>query len=287
MPEEKTAKTKIKKKKWIQVLSPEMLRNELIGEIPVYEPKSLIDRLITVNLMSLTRDMKKQNTSIKFIISNIKGDKAITEFYGYYLNPTSIKRLVRRGKEKIGLSIICKTSDNKKIRIMPLIIPFTKVKSSVATSFRSTTINYITSYAAKTTIENMIKDLVTNKLQRELKGVLKKVYPVRILEIAKLHIEREEKPVEKEIKVEVKEEEKPGEKKEEKVEEKPKEEKVEPKEEKKPEEKPKEEKTEPKLSKNEKGVGKTEFSQKEEKKVEEKKEEVKEEKKEAEDLPKK
>ncbi len=257
MPEEKAAKTKIKKKKWIQVFSPELLRNELIGEIPVHEPKSLIDRFITVNLMSLTRDMKKQNTSIKFLISNIKGDKAITEFYGYYLNPTSIKRLVRRGKEKIGISIICKTSDNKKIRIMPLIIPYSKVKGSVAASYRSTATSYLNSYAAKTTIENMIKDLVTNKLQRELKGVLKKVYPVRILEIAKLHIEREEKPAEKEVKVKVKEEvkeeekeEKAEEKKEEvKKEGKPKEEKVKPKEEDKPEENPKEAPKEESLNK--------------------------------------
>ena len=102
MPEEKVAKTKIKKKRWIQILSPELLRNELIGEIPVHESKSLIDRLITVNLMSLTRDIKKQNTSIKFIISNIKGDKAITEFYGYYLNPTSIKRFSRAQPQHKG-----------------------------------------------------------------------------------------------------------------------------------------------------------------------------------------
>ena len=217
MAEEKVAKTKVKKKRWIQILSPELFRNELIGEIPVTEPQSLIKRAITVNLMSLTRDMKKQNTSIKFTIANIKGDKAITEFYGYYLNPTSIKRLVRRGKEKIGISIICKTSDNKKIRVMPLMIPFTKVKGSVATAFKKNAADYLTSYAAKTTFENMIKDLITNKLQRELKGALKKIYPVRILEIAKLHIEKEKKPLEK--KVEVKAEER-KEKVEEKVEEK-------------------------------------------------------------------
>jgi len=234
MPEEKVTKTKVKKKKWVQILSPALFRNELIGEIPVTEPKFLIKRAVSVNLMGLTRDMKKQNTSIKFIITNIKGDKAITEFYGYYLNATSIKRLVRRGKEKIGLTIICKTSDNKKIRIMPLIIPYSKVKGSVATAFKKNAADYLTSYTAKTTFENIIKDLISNKLQRELKAVLKKVYPIRILEIAKLHIESEKKPVEKEVEVkteEVKEEqeEKAEEKEEVKEEEKPKGEEIEEK----------------------------------------------------------
>jgi len=184
--------------------------------------------------MGLTRDIKKQNTSLKFTITNIKGDKAITDFYGYYLNPSSIKRLVRRGKEKIGLSIICKTADNKKIRIMPLVIPHRKVKGSIATAFRKRIADYLTAYAAKTSFENMIKDLIITKTQRDLKGALKKIYPVRILEVAKLHIETEKKTGDKEVKVEVKKKEikeeetaKKEEKKEEVKEEKPKEEKTE------------------------------------------------------------
>lgn len=206
MVEEKTAKTKVKRKKWISVIAPELFRNEPIGDVPVNDPKSLINRTITANLMTLTRDMKRQNTNIKFIITNIKGGGAVTDFYGYYLNTTSIKRLVRRGKEKIGISIICKTSDNKKVRIMPLIISYTKVKGSVAASFRRDATSYLRSYAAKTTFENMIKDLITNKLQRDLKGAIRKVYPIRILEIAQLHIEREKKSGGGEVEVEVKEE---------------------------------------------------------------------------------
>lgn len=223
MAEEKLAKiTKVKKKKWFQILSPALFRNELIGEIPTSEPKSLIGRTVTVNLMSLTRDIKKQNVNIKFIITSIKGDKTTAEFYGYYLNPNSIKRLVRRGQEKIELSHSFKTSDNKQIRIKPLIIPYTKVRGSVAAAYRKNSIDYLTSYAAKTTFESIIKDLIINKLQKDLKGMLKKVYPIRILEIAKLYIEKEKKPSEKTETVEETKEERLEQKEE--AEEKPKEE---------------------------------------------------------------
>ncbi len=222
MVEEKA--TKVKKKRWIQILSPALFKNELIGEIPITEPKSLIKRAISVNLMSLTKDMKKQNTSIKFIITDIKGDKANTEFYGYYLNSTSIRRLVRRGKEKIDVSTTCKTSDNKKIRIMPLIISYSKVKGSVAAAFKRVAVDYLSSYAAKTTFENMIRDSISNKLQRELKAVLRKVYPIRILGIAKLHIEKEKKPVEEEVEVKAEEVEEEKEESAKKKEETPKEE---------------------------------------------------------------
>lgn len=190
-------KAKIKKKRWIQVLSPSLFSNEIIGGIPVVEPKSLIGRTITINLMNFTRDMKKQNTSIEFVITGVQGENAVTEIKGLYLNPTSIRRLVRRGKEKVGLSIVCRTSDGKKIRIMPLAIPYGKVKGSIATKIRKNTSNYLASYIAKTTFENVVKDMITGSLQRELKGALKKVFPVRILEIAKLHTES--KAVEKHV----------------------------------------------------------------------------------------
>ncbi len=216
MAEEKVAKTKIKKKKWVRIISPPLFKNEQIGEIPVIEPKALVGRAVTVNLMSLTRDMRKQNTSLKLTISSVKADNAATDLYGYYLNATSIKRLVRRGKEKIGLTVICTTSDKKRIRIMPLIIPHSKVKGSIATSFKKSAEEFIKVYASKSTFENIIRDLITNKLQREIKGALKKVYPVRILEVAKLHIERSKKPhEEKEINVIDMTEEKPKEEKEE------------------------------------------------------------------------
>ena len=207
MAEEKSSKgTKIKKKKWIQILSPILFGKESIGEIPVHEPKSLIGRSVTVNLMTLTRDMKKQNTQIRFTINHLKGDQADTELYGYYLNQASIKRLVRKGKDKVALLTICKTADNKKIRIMTIIIPHSKVKGSIATNFRNSATQYIKNYAAKTTFENMIKELITNKLQREVKGALKKIYPARIVEIAKLHLEKTKGPVEAKIIEEVEEE---------------------------------------------------------------------------------
>jgi len=203
MAEEKVAKaTKIKKKKWVRIIAPTLFKNDQIGEIPVIEPSSLVGRVVTVNLMTLTRDMRKQNTSLKLTISSVKGDNAATSLYGYYLNAASIKRLVRRGKEKIGLTVICKTSDGKKIRLMPLIIPHSKVKGSIATSFKKSAKEFITSYASKTTFESIIRDLITNKLQRDVKSALKKVYPVRILEVAKLHLEKSKKPhEEKEINV--------------------------------------------------------------------------------------
>lgn len=211
-------KSKVKKKRWVQIVAPPLFRNEVVGEVPVIESKSLVGKLISVNLMTLTRDIKKQNASLKFTVTGVKGDVAHTQLYGYYLNPTSIKRMVRRGKEKVQLSSIFKTSDGKRIRLMPLMIPRNKVRGSVGTSLKKSAISHLGAVIAKMTFENIIKECIIGKLQRELKNELKKVYPVRILDISKLHIEQSKKPVEvKEEVVEEKVEEAKKETKEEKA----------------------------------------------------------------------
>src|SRR3989339_814793 len=73
MVEEKVTKaaSKVKRKKWINVIAPKLFNNEIMGEIPVTEPKSLVGRCISVSLMGLIGDMKKQGTNVKFCEFNI------------------------------------------------------------------------------------------------------------------------------------------------------------------------------------------------------------------------
>ncbi|MEA2037330.1 MAG: hypothetical protein U9O94_07505 [Nanoarchaeota archaeon] len=270
MAKEKTSRgTKVKKKKWTSVLAPKSFGNDIIGEVYAYDPKSLIGRVVTVNLMGLTGDMKKQNTNLKFNISHSEGPNVITALTGYYIVSASIRRLVRRGKKRLDFSFICKTSDNKRVRIKPLMIPRSGTKSSTSRDLRKATIDYVTNYISKLTFENAIRNLMAHKIQRAIRDELKKVYPIKISEITALYIEEGKKTFgqKEELKLrEVTEEEAPKEENKKAEEESPKE-SEEGKEEKA--EAPKEEKKEEKAE------------EEKPKAVEEKKEEYKEKKSEA------
>lgn len=195
---EKSAKAlKVKKKKWVSILASKSFNSEFLGEIPTFEPQSLVGRAITVNLMSLTRDIKKQNTDIKFFIADVQGDKAVAEISGYYIHPSSLRRLVRREKERIDMSFTCKSSDGKNIRMKVVVVPELKIKGSVSVALKKTIINYACSYVAKTPFENIIRDLISNKLQKSLKDEIRKVYPRNILEVSALYIEKEKETSEK------------------------------------------------------------------------------------------
>ena len=223
-PKKTEKATKIKRKRWYSIIAPKIFRNAVLGETYITEPGLALNKTITQNLTNLTYDARKQNTNIKFIVDKVEGDKAYTKIIGYNMIPTSIRRLTRRRSEKIELSFACITSDNKKIRIKPLIFARSLTKGSVAARLNKTTIEYLTKAISKMTFDNLINDLINYKLQSSLRERLKKIYPLRTAEIKSMEIEKEKKPVE---------EKKVAKEEELKVKERPKEEKKEVKEEEK------------------------------------------------------
>jgi len=227
--EKKTSK--IKKKRWYQIFAPSLLKDTLLGETLLTDSSALVGKTVTVNLMGLINDVRKQNINVKFLINQVQGDRALTEITGYEIIPASLKRLIRKGKKRVDISFVCKTSDNKKIRVKPLLLIKTSTKGSTEYALRKESIEFLTGAIAKTSYDNLVMGLISYKIQGALRGHLKKVYPLRVCEIRYMAIEREKKPIEgkeaeateepedkKEIKVEKKEETK-AEKKEEKTEE--------------------------------------------------------------------
>lgn len=266
--------TKIKKKIWCPIIAPKLFKNIFLGETYITEPKLALNKTITKNLMDLTKDIKKQNMNIKFVVDKIEGGKAHTKVIGFKMISSSIKRLTRRRSDKIELSFVCKTSDNKRVRIKPLLFTRSITRSSVTATLNKATTEQLTKAISKTSFDDLLNDLISHRVQSHFWKSLKTIYPLRNFEIKSMELEKEKKPME-EKKVEVVEEKKETEpekkepeKKEEKKEESKKEEKTGEKEAKK-EKQPEEEKEE---------KPKEEEEKKEEVKEEKPKEEVKEEK---------
>ncbi len=217
--QEKT--TKIKKKNWYSIIAPKLFRNVVLGETLLTESKLALNKPITQNLMNLTSDVKRQNVNIKFIVDKVDGNKAYTSLIGYDMVPGSIKRLTRRRSQKIEPSFVCETSDNRKIRLKPLLFTRSATKGSVNAKLCNTAVEYLTRAVKKVTFDNLVTDIISYKLQSSASAYLKKIYPLRKFEIKSMRLEKEKKPSESkeaEVKEEKKEiEEKPAEaKKEEK-----------------------------------------------------------------------
>lgn len=204
------------KKRWYPIIAPKMFNEQIIGEILIADPSKAIGKTVPANLMNLTGDMKKQSTDIIFSINSVTGEKASTGIIGYKVSSSHIKRLVRRGKNKVDVSFIINTADNKRARIKIVLVTIGMTYLPVLGSLRKAAQDFVSKAAAKMKFEDIVREVITNKLQIELRKHASKIYPIRICEVRRINIEKEkrlgaveEAPVEKPEEKEEKKEEKP------------------------------------------------------------------------------
>ncbi|HIH32091.1 TPA: hypothetical protein HA235_05275 [Candidatus Woesearchaeota archaeon] len=184
---------KQKKKKWCPIIAPDLFSNRVLGESLLDDASQLMNRTITVNMMQLLGDMKKQNINMMFKVVDVKEGKGLTEPMKFEVSQSSTRRLARREKDKLMDSFVVKTGDNKLIRIKTIMITNNATKGKVQTALIKNCRYACKELINATTFTNLFYDLVNGKFQKQVKDALHKTYPLRILEIRLVELERRKK----------------------------------------------------------------------------------------------
>jgi len=172
------------KKKWFPVLA----RGAAIelGKIPAFESNALMGRTIQTNLSFLTKDPKKQSVNVKFRITEVSQNDATADIYSYELIPSFIRRIIRKGKEKLDVSFTSATKDAIKVRVKLLLVTKIAAKGSVNKELRKKVQELITDIIINGTYEDFIKKIISNKIHRDVKATLSKIYPLSLFEVKAL-----------------------------------------------------------------------------------------------------
>jgi small subunit ribosomal protein S3Ae len=179
----KTTKSKSqKKKRWFNVIAPPEFKSVLIGETPALTPEALVGRTFKLNMMTLTRDMKRQSFSVKFRVKEVKGNDAHTEFIKYEMGNVHVKRVVKRGRDKVDDSFVLETKDNIKVRLKPLMITKNKVQNSVKTALRKAVKEFIENELKEKTYSQLASSIIKSELQKQIRLGMKKIYPLTFVE---------------------------------------------------------------------------------------------------------
>lgn len=175
-----------KKKRWYHIIAPKSFRQQEIGETPSDEPEHLIGRNIKINASVITNDPKKQNQRIIFKIKEVKSDNAFTQLEGYELILSQVKRLSRKGGEKIEDSFSAVSKDGVKLQIKPIFTTRAKVKNSVMTALRKSIQAFVLEDLKNKDCDDFIAEVMMNKIQKQLKDHTKKILPLAGFEFKKV-----------------------------------------------------------------------------------------------------
>ncbi|MFH1182594.1 MAG: hypothetical protein V1702_06565 [Candidatus Woesearchaeota archaeon] len=181
MAESKTLQ-KIKKKKWYGLYS-KLFNNAFLGETMATEDKELVGRAVTVNLATLSGDIKRQAVSVGLVVSSVQDGKAYADVVKYLTSPASIRRLVRRNVERVDTIVTCPTKEGVMVNIKIFILAKSKTTGSVSKALQNECRSLMVNEVAKLDYPEFVWSLIEHRIQSDLKKALGKIYPLKALEV--------------------------------------------------------------------------------------------------------
>ncbi|MEK6890551.1 MAG: hypothetical protein AABX03_00260 [Nanoarchaeota archaeon] len=168
------------KKKFLPVKIPSLNKEfELYGNsISNFDNKTI--------KLDLTSELRGKGAELRLAI-NVKDNEAIAHPIELTLMGSYIRRMMRKGTDYVENSFEVKLKDHK-VRIKTFLITRKKVSRDVRTALRDTVKKEVIIYVEPKTFENVVLDIVNNKLQKELIVKLKKIYPLALCEIKSIAI---------------------------------------------------------------------------------------------------
>ena len=184
-PVKKAAKAvdKWKKKRWFRILAPKLFKEQEVGETLAYEADGIIGRTVQVNMATLTNNIKNQNMNITFEVNKVQGETCFTNVKRFEVIPSTIRRKIKKGKDRVDDSFIIKTKDEVSIRVKPIIITEGKVSNSIKSMMKKRFMYDCQKECAEKSWDAILLDVLTGKIIKESKRNISKIYPVRSLEM--------------------------------------------------------------------------------------------------------
>jgi len=183
-------KTKIvdkwKAKQWYSVKAPQNMDLKEIAEVVASDPKLLPNRVVRRSLMDLGMADPSQIsmfTTLRFRITDVRGNDAHTILLGHEVAPSFIKTFARRGKSLINQIVDGKTKDGMDIRLKLIAVTGARVSMNTKKNLRSALIAETNDFIAETGFDDVMNDSIHGKYAVRLFNRLKQITKMRRVEV--------------------------------------------------------------------------------------------------------
>jgi small subunit ribosomal protein S3Ae len=181
-------KDRWKSKGWYNIYAPEAFGGSVIGETLADEPTKIDGRITTITLQDITGDFSQMHIKLSFKVDRIVGTDAHTRFVGHDLTSDYVRRLTRRKHSKMDGVYDVTTLDGWRIRVKPMAITERRIKTSQQEAIRISMNEVVTETAAKATLPELIKSMISGEMSKSIFRKCKPIYPIKRIEIRKSEI---------------------------------------------------------------------------------------------------
>lgn len=195
-PSARKVKDKWRAKEWYKVFAPDMFGGQQIAETVSADSALLQGRVVSVALQDITGDFSKMHIKLNLRINRVAGFEAHTEFVGHDITSDYIRRLTRRKHSKMDGVFEAKTLDGYTIKVKPMAITEKRIQASQQRAIRHLMSNVVSAAAAKQTMSELVKDVLSGDMAKSIFKECKPVYPIRKIEIRRTQITEMPEPSE-------------------------------------------------------------------------------------------
>ena len=171
---------KWKSKRWYSIRAP---RNpysyKVIGETLSENPENVVGRIHEITQNEMNNDFTKMHIKLKFRVTEVLNQDAITEFIGHEIQRDHFRRQVRRNRGKVDMVVDVVSEDGFYVRFKLVVISPRRIKSSMKTVIRNLVKDRLYKVASSTTWLKLQTSLLDGSLENEVKDSCSSINSVR------------------------------------------------------------------------------------------------------------
>jgi small subunit ribosomal protein S3Ae len=187
----RTVKDKWRSKHWYKVRAPGLFQHVELGETVATEPEQVVGRTIEATLPELSGagDAGKAHVKLRFRIERISGDGvAEARFVGHDLTSDYVRRLARRKRSKIDLSLTVTTKDGVQVVLKPVAVGEQRLQTRLRAELRHKMVQILHEEAQLRTAPEFVREMIQGDLSKVLAHGVKTLYPLKKIEIRRSEV---------------------------------------------------------------------------------------------------
>lgn len=185
-PLARTVKDKWRSKHWYKVRAPGFFQQVELGETMASEPEQVIGRTLETTLQELSggADIGKAHIKLRFRVDRLSGETvAESTFIGHELTSDFVRRLARRKRSKIDLSLKLTTKDGVELIVKPVAVGEQRLQSHLRTELRHRLESILVEEAKQKTAAEFVREMLQGDLSKLLAQGVRTLYPLKKIEI--------------------------------------------------------------------------------------------------------